>query len=133
MWRPISIVPALLMAKASLTYIMASLVHFGNRIPLGVVTLDHPFRNATIPEGIIAAVMVVGVVGVLTRVWWLALAATLFATAGTILGLSIVLLSAAGRTGDIVYHVSILTVLIVTVGLLVTPATRQAFGRSARI
>ena len=124
MRRPVSIPVALLMAVASLTFIMASLVHFGDRIPLGVVSLDDPFRNAAIPEGIIAAVMVVGLVGLLAGTWWLALAATLFATAGTVLGLSIVLSSAAGRTGDIAYHVSVLTVLVVTVGLLVTPRAR---------
>ena len=129
MWRPISILMAVLMAVASVTFIMASFVHFGNTIPLGVVTLNDPFPNAAIPEGIIAAVMVVGVVAVLTRVWWLALATTVFATAGTILGLSIVLLGFAWRTGDIVYHVSILTVLVVTIGLVITPAARQAFRR----
>ena len=124
MRRPVSIVVALLMAVATLTFIMASLVHFGNTIPLGFMTLDDPFRAAVIPEAIIAAVMVVGLVALLAGNWWLALAAALFATVGTILGLSIVLPSAAGRSGDIAYHLSVLTVLVVTIGLLVTPRAR---------
>ena len=115
---------ALLMAVATLTFIVASAVHFGTRIPLGVVTLDDPFRDAAIPEAIIAGVMVVGLIGLLAGVWWLALVTTLFSAAGTILGLSIVLSSAAGRSGDIAYHVSVLAVLVVTIGLLVTPRAR---------
>ena len=115
---------ALLMAVATLTFIVASAVHFGTRIPLGVVTLDDPFRDAAIPEAIIGGVMVVGLIGLLAGVWWLALVTTLFSAAGTILGLSIVLSSAAGRSGDIAYHVSVLAVLVVTIGLLVTPRAR---------
>ena len=115
---------ALLMAVATLTFIVASAVHFGTSIPLGVVTLDDPFRDAAIPEAIIAGVMVVGLIGLLAGVWWLALVTTLFSAAGTILGLSIVLSSAAGRSGDIAYHVSVLAVLVVTIGLLVTPRAR---------
>ena len=115
---------ALLMAVAMLTFIVASAVHFGTTIPLGVVTLDDPFRDAAIPEAIIAGVMVVGLIALLAGVWWLALVTTLFSAAGTILGLSIVLSSAAGRSGDIAYHVSVLAVLVVTIGLLVTPRAR---------
>jgi hypothetical protein len=114
----------MLMAVASLTFILASVVHFGTTIPLGVVTLDDPFRDAAIPEAIIAVVMAVGMVALLAGVWWLALVATLFSTLGTILGLSIVLSSASGRSGDIAYHVSVLAVLVVTIGLLVTPRAR---------
>src|SRR5207253_215078 len=68
---------------------------FRNSIPLGVVILDDPFHDAAIPEAIIAGVMVVGLIGLLAGVWWLALVTTLFSAAGTILGLSIVLSSAA--------------------------------------
>ena len=122
--KPASPFVALLMAVAALTFIVASVVHFGTSIPLGVVTLDDPFRDAAIPEAIIAGVMVVGLIGLLAGVWWLALVTTLFSAAGTILGLSIVLSSAAGRSGDIAYHVSVLAVLVVTIGLLVTPRAR---------
>ena len=112
------------MAVATLTFIVASAVHFGTSIPLGVVTFDDPFHDAAIPEAIIAGVMVVGLIGLLAGVWWLALVTTLFSAAGTILGLSIVLSSTAGRSGDIAYHVSVLGVLVVTIGLLVTPRAR---------
>jgi hypothetical protein len=134
MWRPISIVITGLMAVATLTLALASVIHFGNTVSLGVVTFHDPFRGAALPEAIIAVVLAVGLVSVLLRLpaaWWIALATTVFALAGVILGLSIVLLSSARRSGDIVYHVSLLTVLVITVGVLLTPGARQGLG-SAR-
>ncbi len=116
------------MAAATVTLALASVIHFGNTVPLGVVTIHDPFRGAALPEAIIAVVLGAGLLGVLIRLpvaWWMALATTLLALAGVILGLTIVLLGSAHRTGDIVYHVSLLTLLVVTVVLLVAPAGRQ--------
>jgi len=45
-----------------------------------------------------------------------------------VLGLSIVLSSSAGRSGDIVYHVSLLVLLVLTLVLLLTPAARRTWG-----
>lgn len=126
--RPSSVPIAILMLGAALTLLMASIIHFGATIPLGAVTIDDPFRNAAIPEAIIAAVMTVGLLAFLARrpfSRWLALAATLFALAGVVLGLAIVLFGAARRPGDVVYHVSLLILLLITAGLLLSSAARR--------
>jgi hypothetical protein len=130
--RPISIAIVALMAATAVTLALASLTHLGNTIPLGVVTLHDPFQGAAIPEAVIAVVMVVGILGVLRGrrpAWPVALATTGFTLAVVILGLAIVLRSSVQRTGDVVYHVSLLTVLVVTLGLLLTSAGRLAFRR----
>ena len=56
----ISRVIAGLMLVEAVTLAIASIVHFGVVIPLGVVTLDDPFAGAKIPEAIIAVVVGVG-------------------------------------------------------------------------
>jgi hypothetical protein len=117
------------MAVAALTLAIASWTHFGNRVPLGPATLYDPFRGAALPEAIIAGVTLLGLVAWLGRrpwAWGAALAATLVALAGVLLGLSIVLSSAARRPGDIAYHVSLLMVLVVTLILLLSPPARRA-------
>jgi len=129
----ISRVIAGLMLVEALTLAIASVVHFGVVIPLGVLTLDDPFAGARIPEAIIAVVVAVAAISLLTRwvgAWWLALAATLFAIAGVLVGVSIVLFGTGSRPGDLVYHFSLLVALLVTVGLLFTPAARQAIRRA---
>ena len=131
MRRPTSIAIAILMAAGAATLGLASLTHFGHRIPLGIVTLDDPFRGAALPEAIIGGVMVVGLIGWLSGrrwAWSAALGTTLLALAGVVLGLSIVLSSSAGRSGDIVYHVSLLVLLVLTLVLLLTPAARRTWG-----
>ena len=132
----ISKVIAGLMGLATLTFVIASLLHFGVALPLGVVTINgEPFRRAAIPEGIIAAVLAAGSVVALTRrptAWWLALATSIFAVLGVIVGLSTIAIGVGPRTvPDITYHISVLVLLLVIVGLLVTPGARRAFGRSA--
>ena len=122
-----------LMLAEAVTLAIASIVHFGVVIPLGVVTLDDPFAGARIPEAIIAVVVAVAALSLLTRwagAWWLALAATIFAIAGVLVGVSIVLFGTVSRTGDLIYHFSLLVALLVTVVLLFTPAARHAIRRS---
>ena len=122
-----------LMLVEAVTLAIASIVHFGVVIPLGVVTLDDPFAGARIPEAIIAVVVGVAALSLLTRwagAWWLALAATIFAIAGVLVGVSIVLSGTVSRTGDLIYHLSLLVALLVTVALLFTPAARHAIRRS---
>ena len=129
----ISRVIAGLMLVEALTLAIASVVHFGVVIPLGVLTLDDPFAGARIPEAIIAVVVAVAAISLLTRwvgAWWLALAATIFAIAGVLVGVSIVLFGTVSRPGDLVYHFSLLVALLVTIGLLFTPAARSSIRRS---
>ncbi len=109
-----------------MSFAMASIIHAGVAIPLGVTTLRDPFPGAVVPEAVIAVVVAAGAVAVLTRrpaAWGIALLATLFGLLGTAYGLTVTLGSA--RTGDVAYHVGILVVLAVTLGLLLMPGRRR--------
>ena len=115
------------------TFAIASAVHFGIALPLGFATLpSDPFTGAAIPEAIIAGVLLAGAAGVLASprgAWGLALTTTLFAVAGVIVGLNFVVPDISRRPGDVAYHVAILVALLITVGLLITPAARRAMRR----
>lgn len=118
-----------LMSVATVTLAAASVVHFGVPLPLGFATVDDPFRDAAIPEAIIASVLAAGLVSVVARraaAWQLALATTLFAVLGVAVGLSVVV--RGPRTGDLTYHIALMAVLLGTAGLLVTPAGRRALS-----
>jgi hypothetical protein len=110
----------LLMSAAAVTLAAASVLHFGVTIPLGPVTVSDPFKGAAIPEAVIATVVAVGGVSVLARrsaSWWPGLGTTLFALLGTAYGLTVTV--PRGQLGDIVYHLSLLTLLLAAAGLLV--------------
>ena len=128
-WRPISIAVCGLMVVATGAFAVASIVHFGVVIALGPVTIDDPFPGAAIPEAIIAVVLGIGSVTVIARLaarWRVALAATLFALLVTIYGLTVTV--GSSRTGDITYHVTILVVLVLSVGLLLLPTGRHGLS-----
>jgi hypothetical protein len=128
-WPPIALAIAGLMAVAAGAFAVASLVHFGVAITLGPLTLDDPFSGAAIPEAILALLLGIGAAMVIIRRparWAVALATTLFALFVTIYGLSVTVSSS--RTGDIVYHVSILMVLAVIVALLLLPPGRRSLS-----
>src|SRR4051812_28570304 len=128
-WRLIAIAIGALLVGATGAFVVASLVHFGVAIALGPITLDDPFPGAAIPEAIIALVLGMGAVTVIARRparWWVALATTLFALLVTIFGLTVTV--GSSRTGDIAYHVTILVVLAVIVGLLLLPTGRHALS-----
>jgi hypothetical protein len=117
------------MAAATVAFVVASLVHFGLVIAVGPVTIDDPFTGAAIPEAIIALVLAIGCVSVMTRrpaAWWVAVATTLFALLVTLYGLTVTVRSSL--TGDVTYHVSVLSVLVVTVLLLFLPAGRRSLS-----
>ncbi len=102
------------------------MLHFGVSVSLGPATVSDPFRGAAIPEAVIAAVVAVGAVSVLTRratAWWVALGTTLFAVLGTAYGLTVTV--PRGEPGDIAYHLSLLTLLVATVGLLLASRGRR--------
>lgn len=108
-----------LMAFAAAAFAGASIVHFGVDVPVGVTTISDSFPGAAAPEAVIAAVVAIGAAAVLTRRTksrGIALGATSFALLGTAVGLSITLNST--RTGDVAYHLGILTTLLVILGLL---------------
>jgi uncharacterized membrane protein AbrB (regulator of aidB expression) len=111
----------ILMVLAALTLFIASAIHSGLLGPLD------PFEAAALPEAIIGAVLMASALGALF--WWpsswpFALGATLFAVVGTLVGLRFTL--PRGEPGDIVYHVSLLGVLLVLTVLLVRGRRRHA-------
>jgi hypothetical protein len=116
-----------LMALAAATFAVVSIVHFGVDIPIGVTTISDSFPGAAPPEAVIAAVVAIGATAVLTRRTksrGIALGTTSFALLGTVFGLSITLTST--RTGDVAYHLGILTTLLVILGLLLLPGRSDA-------
>ena len=112
------------MLAEAVTFAIASILHFG---------VLESFIGAAIPEAIIAVVLGAGAIAVMRRpasTWWLALTTTLFALAGVIIGLSVILRSHVSRTVDLTYHASVFVALIITIGLLLTPRVRRALARS---
>ena len=96
-------------AAEAATFALASAVHFATG-----------FTDAAIPELVIAAVLCAGSSAALTQrahAWGIATGSAIFATFGTILGLTII---ATGRQDppDLTYHAAILTALVVTLTVL---------------
>ena len=129
-WRPMSVAICGLMALATVSFALASLVHFGIVLPLRLVTLDDPVPGAAIPEAVIAVVLGIStamiVLGQAKR-WATALGATVFAILLTAYGLSVTL--ASSRTGDITYHIFVLALLLVIMVFLLLPAGRRSLTR----
>jgi len=120
-------IPALvggLMLAEAVTFAIASILHFG---------ILESFIGAAIPEGIIAVVLGAGAIAAVRHPagsWWLALTTTLFALAGVIIGLSVILGGRVSRPYDLAYHAGIFVALVVTLGLLLTPMVRRVLRRS---
>ncbi len=134
MARRLSLTAAIsgLLIAATLTFVAASLLHFGVSIPIAGTTIKDSSEGAAISEMIIAIVMASGslsVVGRLRASWQIALATVLFALLGVLYGLSVTVRGA--RIGDIAYHVTVLVILLITGGLLLMPNARRTLG-SAR-
>ena len=101
------------MLAEAVTFAIASILHFG---------VAETFIGAAIPEAIIAVVLGAGALAVMRRTassWWVGLATTLFALAGVIIGLSVILGGRVSRPFDLAYHATIFVALVVTVVLLV--------------
>jgi hypothetical protein len=110
----------------ALLYLMASLLHTGVTIPLGslLIGFPGPSQPAAIAEGLIGLVLSVAAVtlfraGSIRLVW----GAYVFALAGTLLGLSIIV---ATRTGgpDLWIHLFMLAGLAAGFALLVAARGR---------
>jgi hypothetical protein len=99
------------------TLAIAAILHLGVHIPLGFLTVRGTHQsNAALPELIIAAVLALGSAAVFRfpgQARRTALAATCFAVAGVILGLSI---TASGdgpaKVANVTYHACLLAVLV---------------------
>lgn len=129
-------VTRVLLIVATLSFALASIIHFDVPVPLGVTTVRDPFAGAAVPEAVIAAILATGTVALLTGSSAgrpIALVTTSVALAGTALGLSITLRT--GRTGDIAYHIAVFALLTVIIALLAVrgaAATPTAPGRRHR-
>lgn len=112
------------MALAAVTFAVASTLHFG----VGIAGISDPFRNAAIPEAIIAVVVAAGAVCAALGLRRVALGTTAFAILGVAFGLTITL--SGGRAGDIAYHLGVGVLLLVIAALLVvrTPSRARDSG-----
>ena len=109
--RTLTLVGRLMLIEA-VTFAIASILHFG---------VAESFIGAAIPEAIIAVVLGAGSIAVIRRgtgSWWIGLATTLFALAGVVIGLTVILGGRVSRPIDLAYHGTIFVALVVTVVLL---------------
>jgi hypothetical protein len=127
--RPLLYVICSLMALDALSYVIASIIHFGVVILLGPLTLKDSFPGAAIPEASIAVVLALGILSLLIRWrgrWWGALVASLYALLLTCFGLSVTL--GSPRTDDIIYHIAVLALTVVIVVVLLLPMSRKSLS-----
>ncbi|MEA2535113.1 MAG: hypothetical protein QOJ93_2924 [Actinomycetota bacterium] len=109
----------MLMAFVAATLAVAAFVHLAGYTPAGS---KPPFdaSPAGVAEAIIGVVLASAAIAVLrssSRAWPVAVAATSFAIFGFLVGLSIT--ARGGDVPDVIYHVTMLPVLIVSLILLV--------------
>lgn len=109
--------------------VIASTVHAGATI----AGIHDSFSDAAVPEGVIAAVLAVGLTSVILRqrnAWQVALGATVFAIAGFLVGLRFTVFGDRGlMPGDVAYHLGGLAILLSTAALLLSSAGRHALRR----
>src|SRR5947199_9419009 len=99
-----------LMLIEAVTFAIASILHFG---------VAESFIGAAIPEAIIAVVLGAGSIAVIRRGTgsrWIGRATTLFALAGVVIGLSVILGGRASRPTDVAYDGTLLVGRLITVG-----------------
>ena len=117
-----------LMLVSGVSLWLASAIHFGVPIPVGVTTIYDPFAGARIPEAILGAVMFAGGLYALSGragAWLVALLCTTLTVLFALVGTTITV--AAAGWGDIVYHAALLTLLgAILVGLVCTRQTDAA-------
>lgn len=117
-----------LLVVAALTLFAASGIHLGFRAEVAGIQIRDPFLDAAIPEAVLGGVLGLAALARLTgwnRSRMVALIATAFTFLAACYGLSVTI---GGRmTGDIVYHVSLLVMLLLAAGLLLD-RSRTAHG-----
>jgi hypothetical protein len=124
-----------LSAFEAASFAVASALHFGLHLALGFTEVrGEPFLRAAIPEGIIAAALAGGTVVVIVaphRSWMTAVTVHAFAAAGVMVGIGTILGGVGPQARpDIVYHVTILLVLLGALGFLLTAPARTALRRA---
>jgi hypothetical protein len=134
---PIRRVAAGVMLLAALTFLIASTLHRGLQIPLGIGTLAETMIGpASIVETTCGVALAIAAVTVLrgSRWGWLsAVSAHLISAGGVVLGIVALNAGRGPRTAsNDAYHLTILTALVIGLVLLATPPVRAALGRRAR-
>ena len=124
-------------AVEAATFLAASVAHAGVRVPLGIGVLAEPvIPPATVVEGLIAAGFAVAARAAFTgRPWrWAALVgAHGLSAGGVLLGMAALAAGRGPRTeSNDAYHRVMLTVALVALAVLWTPAARAAIGRVGR-
>jgi len=120
---------AVVMLAAAATFGIASYLHLDGRVPLGIFTITgERFSRASVPEAIIGVVLATGAVVVAVaprRALVVAMSAVGFAALGVLTGLGFVLTSSRPDiTADLVYHLSVLVVLLAVLVALARPGSR---------
>jgi hypothetical protein len=134
---PVRWAAAGVMLAESLTFLLASALHRGLQIPLGIVTLAEPMIGpASVVETTCGVALALAAVTVLSgsRWGWLsAVAAHTISASGVVLGIVALNAGRGPRTAsNDAYHLTILTALVIGLVLLATPPVRAALGRRAR-
>lgn len=121
-----------LMIVTACTLLIASLIHFGPRLPLGLVTIQDPFSGAATPEAVLGVILGLGAAFFISGRPGgreMAAASAIFTLLLSLYGLSITLRE--GRTGDVVYHITLLVMLAaIIVGLLRSRFPKRALTAS---
>ncbi len=123
-----------LLVADTVSFLAASVIHFGVSIPLGVTTLtDAVLLPAAIAEGAIGIALALATAAVFSRLDWAwigAMAAEVFGILGVFVGLSVTLGDPTdSSSANFLFHLGILPALVVGLILLVTPSGRTALGR----
>ncbi len=123
-----------LLVVDTVSFLVASVIHFGFPIPLGFTTLsDVSLLPAAIAEGAIGVALALATAAVFSRLDWAwigATAAHVFGILGVLVGLSVTLSDPAdSSSANFLFHLSVLPVLLVGLALLVTRSGRAALGR----
>lgn len=104
----------------AVSFVAAALVHTG----VFITGYEHP--QARVAEGVIAVVLIIGLILTFVRQSWtrpIGLTAQGFALLGTLVGLFTIAMGVGPRTApDLIYHGTILAILVW--GLVVTARTR---------
>ena len=134
---PVRWVAAGAMLSEALTFLIASTLHRGFQIPLGIVTLAEPMIGpASIVETTCGVALAIAAVTVLTgsrSSWAGAVAAHVISAGGVVLGIVALNAGRGSRTAsNDAYHLTILTALVIGLVLLATPPVRAALRRRAR-
>ncbi len=127
------VLEALLVVDA-IAFLAASVIHFGYAIPLGFTTLsDVTILPAGMAEGVIGVVFAVAAAAAFADWDWAwngTLAAYLLGIVGVLIGIGV----SVGDSGDssrsnLLFHLTVLPLLVLGLAVLLTPTGRASLGR----